>query len=459
MLLHYLLIALLPISLTVSILARAPALTVIPLSFLVLQVLIEGFRWQLAPLYTLGIMVAVVALVRVVLPSPVMVLGIVTYLSLAAFASLLSYAFPSFRMPEPTGPYAVGATERTFSNERGPLTAKVWYPAEFTEGDTPQPYLIGFKRSIMGLPPFIYSHLKGRPTRAFKNVRLSAAKDAYPVIIYSHGGDGFVEDNSFLLTELASHGFVAFAVEHPKPLHAYGFDPQALTRDPEGLLAFMVNRVMPERVRDVNSVIAALGQLSQQDDLFGGRLEPSKLGLLGYSFGGSVMTEVCATQQTCRAVVNLDGNGFAKARTLGSRGPYLHLSQSVLLELADKAEDAAPVSQMAALYLDEVSDIIKGTEANGYRAVWLQLKGSGHAAFIDMIFWTPLRQGPLHSVLDSGDAAKLHATVCELTRTFFEDAWNETAAFEEARVLNRPLLSDLSPWVTHDGFYAVNRPD
>lgn len=445
MTLHYLLIALLPISLTVSVLARAPALTAIPLSCLVLQVLIEGFRWQLAPLYALGIMVTVLALVRVVLPSPVMVLGVVTCFLLAAFAFLLSYAFPNFPMPEPTGPYAVGATERTFSNERGTLTVKVWYPAEFTEGDTPQPYLLGFKRSIMGLPPFIYSHMKGRPTRAFEDARLSTAKDAYPVIVYSHGGDGFVEDNSFLLTELASHGFIAFAVEHPKPLHAYGFDPQALARDPEGLLAFMVNRVMPDRVRDVNSVIAALGQLSQQDDLFRGRLELSKMGLLGYSFGGSVMTEVCAVQQTCRAVVNLDGNAFATARTLGSRGPYLHLSQSVLLELADKAEDATPVSQMAALYLDEVSDVIKHTQANGYRAVWLQLKGSGHAAFTDMVFWTPLRRGPLHSVLGGGDAAKLHATVCELTRTFFEDAWNETAAFEKARVLHRPFISDLSP--------------
>ncbi len=445
MTLHYLLTALLPISSMVSILVRAPTLTVIPLSFLVLQVLTEGFRWQLAPLYALGIMVTGVALARVVLPSPLMILVIVTCFLLAAFSSLLSYTFPNFRMPEPTGPYAVGATERTFSKARGTLTAKVWYPAEIMEGNAPQPYLLGFERSIMGLPPFIYSHLKGRPTRAFKNARLSAAKDAYPVIVYSHGGDGFVEDNSFLLTELASHGFVIFAIEHPKSLHAYGFDPQALARDPEGLLAFLVNRVMPERVRDANSVIAALGQLSQQDDLFRGRLKLSKLGLLGYSFGGSVMTEVCATQQTCRAVVNLDGNGFATARTLGSRGPYLHLSQSVLLELADEAEDAAPVSQMAALYLGEVSDVVKHTQANGYRAVWLQLAGSGHAAFTDMIFWTPLRQGPLHSVLGGGDAAKLHATVCDLTRTFFEDAGSETAAFEKARVLHRPLTSNLSP--------------
>ncbi len=445
MTLHYLLIALLPISLTVSVLARTPALTVIPLSFLVLQVLIEGLRWQLAPLYALGMMLTVLALARVTLPSPAMVLGVVTCFLLAAFAALLSYAFPNFLMPEPTGPYAVGVTERGFRDERGTLTAKVWYPAESTEGDTLQPYLLDLKRSIMGLPPFIYSHLKGRPTRAFENARLSTAKDAYPVIVYSHGGDGFVEDNSFLLAELASHGFIAFAVEHPKPLYAYGFNPQALARDPEGLLAFMVNRVMPERVRDINAVVAALDGLSQRDDLFRGRLELSKLGLLGYSFGGSVMTEVCAVQQTCRAVVNLDGNGFATARTLGSRGPYLHLSQSVLLELADKAEDAAPVSQMAALYLGEVGDVIEHTRANGYRAVWLQLNGSGHAAFTDMIFWTPLRQGPLHSVLGRGDAAKLHATVCELTRTFFEDAWNKTDAFEEARVLHHPFISDLSP--------------
>lgn len=442
---HYLLIALLAISLTVSIPARAPALTIIPLGFLVLQVLVEGFRWQLAPLYALGIVVTVVALARVVLPSPIMVLGVATCFLLAVFAFLLSYAFPNFPMPKPTGPYAVGATERSVIDERGTLTAKVWYPAEFTEGGTPQPYLLGLKRSIMGLPTFIYSHLKGRPTRAFENPRLSAAKDAYPVIIYSHGGDGFAEDNSFLLTELASHGVIAFAVEHPKPLHAYGFDPQALARDPEGLLAFMVNRVMPERVRDVSSVLAALDRLNRQDDLLRSRLELSKLGLLGYSFGGSVMTEVCATQQTCRAVVNLDGNGFAKARTLGSQGSYLHLSQSVLLELANKAEDAAPVSQMAALYLGEVSDIVKHTKVNGYRAVWLQLKGSGHAAFTDMIFWTPLRWGPLHSVLGGGDVAKLHATVCELTRTFFDDAWNETAAFEEARMLHYPLVNDLTP--------------
>lgn len=445
MTLRYLLIALLPISLTVSVLAGAPALTVIPLSFLVLQVLVEGFRWQLAPLYALGIVVTVVALARVVLPSPIMVLGVMMCFLLAAFASLLSYAFPNFLMPEPTGPYAVGATERSFRDERETLTAKVWYPAESTESDTLQPYLLGLKRSIMGLPPFIYSHLKGRPTRAFENARLSTAKDAYPVIVYSHGGDGFVEDNSFLLAELASHGFIAFAVEHPKPLHAYGFDPQVLARDPEGFLAFMVNRVMPERVRDVSSVVAALDGLSQRDDLFRGRLELSKLGLLGYSFGGSVMTEVCAVQQTCHAVVNLDGNGFATARTLGNRGPYLHLSQSVLLELADKAGDAAPVSQMAALYLGEVGDVIKHTQANGYRAVWLQLTGSGHAAFTDMIFWTPLRWGPLHSVLGGGDVAKLHATVCELTRTFFEDAWDKTAGFEEARVLHHPFVNDLSP--------------
>lgn len=109
------------------------------------------------------------------------------------------------------GTYKVGVTQRTFStnepyNWRGAAThallTTIWYPADASAKEEPQ---------IIGSPqaPFAFTG-KAAPEAA-----LAAAPQRFPLIVLSHGTGGTAATLAWLATELAAHGYIAAAVNHP----------------------------------------------------------------------------------------------------------------------------------------------------------------------------------------------------------------------------------------------------
>lgn len=144
-----------------------------------------------------------------------------------------SLLMPLFHLQEPTGPYKVGTITYDWTDSsrreekcngadvKRELMVQVWYPAENTENLKKAPYTKDAPEIIRGLEkyyfikPFLLRKLKDVQTHSFINAQLSSKSVKYPVLIFSHGMVGSRNQNTFQAEELASHGYIVVAVDHP----------------------------------------------------------------------------------------------------------------------------------------------------------------------------------------------------------------------------------------------------
>lgn len=115
-----------------------------------------------------------------------------------------------------------------------------------------------------------------------------------PVIIWSHGLGGSRDGAGFISRFLASHGYVIVHVQHPgtdsslwegKPGH-----PWDVIRNTPFSFDDVVNRY-----RDIPFVLDQLPQWAAENPAAGQRMDLSKLGMSGHSFGAST-TQIMAGQ-------------------------------------------------------------------------------------------------------------------------------------------------------------------
>ena len=127
-------------------------------------------------------------------------------------------------LPSPSGKYFVGVTYLSFvDNNRKELfdnkqeskreiTVKAWYPSD-TESNH-EPYFLkaeaDFALKYLQFPQ-IYKDLI---TNSSRDVPLSSRENKYPILIFSHGFGEHYSQNSILMEELASHGYIVFSISH-----------------------------------------------------------------------------------------------------------------------------------------------------------------------------------------------------------------------------------------------------
>ena len=228
------------------------------------------------------------------------------------------------RLPRPTGPYPVGTTELHLVDRGRPdqaagpgrfreLMASVWYPA----GDAgrcprapwlPQPVLRELLASAGFAPdaattPLTAGHV-GAPVRA---------AGRRPVVVYSHGAHDHRAGNTIVVQELASHGYVVVTVDHTH---------DAFSRFPDGRV------VVPSDDPDVALGPAEFAEdlrfvLDTVEDLAAGRnpdagrrplpaglgraIDPRRIGMFGWSKGGTATARVMVADRRVRAGLSLDG--------------------------------------------------------------------------------------------------------------------------------------------------------
>jgi predicted dienelactone hydrolase len=168
-------------------------------------------------------------------------------------------------------PYKVGVAVRRFVppepyDWRGAkiraLLATVWYPAARVAREEQQ--WIG--------PP---GAPLARAGRAARGASLAATPNRFPLVVISHGTGGSALAMAWLGTQLAAHGLIAVAVNHPgnnalEPYTAQGFTLWWL------------------RARDLSAVID--GMLA--DPQFAPRIDAHRIGAAGFSLGGYTVIEI-----------------------------------------------------------------------------------------------------------------------------------------------------------------------
>lgn len=140
----------------------------------------------------------------------------------------------------------------------------------------------------------------------------------------------------------------------------------------------MVNeRVFPVLVADQQFVYDTLENWAVNDPLLAGRIDLTRIGLLGHSFGGATALEVCRIDTRCRAAANLDGGLYGGIVTEPAVRPLL------LMTSADSNQYAEAIEEWGWM-VENASDA----------AYWLELPGSNHLSFTITQLLSPLLVPP-----------------------------------------------------------------
>lgn len=244
-----------------------------------------------------------------------------------------------FALPEPTGRYAVGATEMHLVDRDRPdpwvegrpreLMVSVWYPSRNAGGRDVggyplAPYMppkagVRFEQDTLGsvgLGPKQVD-LEGVRTHASANAPADTREGRRPVVLYSPGGGLPRALGTTLAEELASRGYVVVAMDHTYEASAVEFPGGRVevASLPEGV---GLRKMVSVRVSDARFVLGALEEIraggnpdAGRHDLprgLGDALDLSRVGMLGHSAGGFTAAEAMLDDARIDAGVNLDGS-------------------------------------------------------------------------------------------------------------------------------------------------------
>lgn len=304
------------------------------IAIIVAHAIIEGTRWQMVPLYGFAIgaaLTSIPALQRN--PSGIHPLRFALSLVLLAVSTALPILLPVPSIPSPGGPYQIGTriyeltdeSRREIYSGRGEarrFQIQVWYPSEAGSSDERAPWMSNAKifapaiATYIGMPSFFLDHLALVKVPAFKESKVVLSGNGFPVILFSHGWNGFNAQNTGQALQLASHGYVVVGVQH-----TYG---AVVTVFKDGIIARNNPSALPTGAPDEEYNAAAhllasqwagdmgfaLDFLQLQNDdpasPFYNSLDLSRVGVYGHSTGGGAAIQFCGTDVRCKALLGLD---------------------------------------------------------------------------------------------------------------------------------------------------------
>jgi dienelactone hydrolase len=367
-------------------------LSLIPVLVALLQIMLEGWRWQLIPLYLLAAIVpliAVVTLGKAAARWARLVSGVLVAGAVVGSALLAGWVLPVITLPAPTGPYAVGVIDRelvdTARDRR--LMATVWYPAAATGDPAPLTHypdqLMAGMASLTGMPGIVFQHLRYIDVAASDGAPVLDDAGPFPVLVFSHGMVGMRLQNASTLQDLASWGYIVLALDHTDAAAVTTFpdgetrlyDPTrfGLPADGAPSAATVETNMFPVWLADQQFAFDTLEAWEVSDPVFAGKLDLARIGAFGHSFGGATSLEVCRIDERCLAAVDLDGGLYGGMAEQHTSHPILLIS----------SESSGGDDEARAKWRDAVE------RAQG-PARWLELPGSSHLSLTDSELLSPL---------------------------------------------------------------------
>jgi hypothetical protein len=362
----------------------------------VIHLVLEKFRWQMVPAYGLTLLFFLLS-IHWIKPGGrppdkqpprrvLLIIGFLFRLLIFTIVAALPILLPVFRLPDPTGQHPVGTAKlylvdytrpETFTpdpDDHREFMVQVWYPAQVKPGAKLAP--------LMEHMPFQFSHLTLVQTHAYQDAPVSNAQSSYPVLIFSHGHVGFIEQNLTQMEELASHGYIVCSIAHTYHAIATVF-PDGHVVPADSVLAnnFLKGNsptqdIYAEHLRiwtdDTLFLINELEgiQAGERESLFVGKLDMARLGIFGQSFGGVTAVQVCSVDDRCQAGINLDA-GLPRDYT--GRAIDFHLKQPFMFMLNEGAAHNR--------------SRILGTLEN--TAYGVTVRGTTHFNFTDLYLYSP----------------------------------------------------------------------
>lgn len=357
-------------------------------------------------------------MIRALKPHPRLLFraGVAVAIAFAGTGALLRFLFPPPSPPPLEGPHAVGTL--TFELPAGEnslrLLAQIWYPTEHPSMGMPSPWLPDAELA----PSFPFHRIAHATARA----RIGAPlwnESKLPVIFYEHSWVGHRAENIAQVENLASMGFVIIAVDHPEQAARVRYTDGTVvaTKLTAGIdftsasrvAAFeaIAERCLDQRISNVMRMKEALENGVVPD--FHGKLKLDRLGVFGFSLGGSSALRLCARIPSFHAGANEDGLFLGNEMP---KGPFLFFDQQMpafLLAEPAPGEDAGQALTRRAE--GRILEAMK--QPCRYREI---LDGTTHDSFNDRIF---LSRYPKLAKAGTRPAAEVHQILVTRLADFF----------------------------------------
>jgi len=256
-------------------------------------------------------------------------------LFLVLIGAALPLLLPVPKLLAPSGPFPVGTQnlQLTDTNRKEIYSKKdefrkfmiqIWYPGVPPgSGAKPAPWMPEAAivapaiADYLQLPHFFLDHLSLAKTSSFEEIPANSNNGPYPVLIFSHGWNGFRQQSTFLMQDLASHGYVVVALEHPYGARLTVFpdgttapnNPAALPKGkPSDEYESAGQLLVKQWAGDIGYTLGYLKTINSDhtQNRFYHLLDLEKVGVFGHSTGGGAAIQFCGTDQRCKAGLTLD---------------------------------------------------------------------------------------------------------------------------------------------------------
>ncbi|WP_427153454.1 alpha/beta hydrolase family protein [Streptomyces sp. TRM70308] len=356
-------------------------------------------------------------------------------LALVATGPAAAWALPVPQFPAPTGRHPVGTAVVQWTDperaegatadpaDRRTVVAQLWCPARGGSERGERARYLGRTRAEARTVARALADYAGVPAFALDGLpdaRTHAAPDApvadggrFPLVLFSPGLGGVRGQNTAWAEELASHGYVVAALDHPHDSAAVVLadgrtvrtrvaatgDPEVDERRAAGWTAV--------RAADLGFALTRLTGPGEGAGPLAGRLDADRVAVAGHSLGGAAALQAARQDHRFAAVVNLDGS---------PHGPGARPYPQPVLALTQEIGPATDPD-----YLPRLTRALDLGTATGYR---LTVPGAAHLTFTD----APLYLPPLPSLTGSRARAEGPRLTAAATLAFLGPALRGDAA-------------------------------
>lgn len=235
-----------------------------------------------------------------------------------------------------------------------------------------------------GLPNFLFDHFQYIKTNASLEVPVSNHYDQYPLLIFSHGLGTTPFIYTSLLEELASNGFIIVAIDHTYSTMATTFPDDKVTgfdADDETFSYEELKQLEETWVKDVKFVLNEMEHRNTNDGMFAQKIDLTKIGTFGHSFGGATAYQSCYEDDRIKAAVNIDGSIYNISTRLSKE------EKSLMLLASDEYANAIFEDSQAVEDLESYRFFRDVITKEG---LFISIDGTKHYNFSDLPLMSPL---------------------------------------------------------------------
>ena len=283
-------------------------------------------------------------------------------------------------LPMPEGNYSIGLEVKHLIDEsreekiteepddKREMMLYIWYPAEDggrrAEYMKKEEFAYLFKESpipLFWIPKDAYKYVR---THSFINA--TPADGKFPLVIFSHGYRGYPALYTSMIENLVTHGFIVAAITHPYVAGVTVFPdgrvielPDLSNKDSQ-YIQWYFDTAFEEVLGDIDYVCNYL----LTSNKWSGKIDASRIGIYGHSFGGGAAAMACYGNRHIKAGLAMDGYFRGEVFEEGMAKPFFMF----FVEGRFESDDT----------LQNFWEVLKG---DTYRA---SILGSAHQDFTDL---------------------------------------------------------------------------